>query len=117
MGTTMRLTSNRIASIWLAACAALMPELPTTLEAGIADSDYNFWVGMFVPSKTPREIVNRLHQETARALDRKEVRDSMAKLGAESMLMRPEEFDAYIRNEIKTNAVLVKAAGISASGL
>ena len=81
------------------------------------DSDYNFWVGMFVPSKTPREIVNRLHQETARALDRKEVRDSMAKLGAESMLMRPEEFDAYIRNEIKTNAVLVKAAGISASGL
>jgi tripartite-type tricarboxylate transporter receptor subunit TctC len=97
--------------------SAALPELPTTLEAGIVDSDYNFWVGMFVPSKTPREIVNRLHQETARALDRKEVRDSMAKLGAESMLMRPEEFDAYIRNEIKTNAVLVKAAGISASGL
>ena len=72
---------------------------------------------MFVPSKTPRDIVNRLHQETARALDRKEVRDSMAKLGAESMLMRPDEFDAYIRNEIETNAALVKAAGISASGL
>ena len=97
--------------------SAALPELPTTLEAGIVDSDYNFWVGMFVPSKTPRDIVNRLHQETARALDRKEVRDSLAKLGAESMLMRPDEFDAYIRNEIKTNASLVKAAGISASGL
>jgi tripartite-type tricarboxylate transporter receptor subunit TctC len=96
--------------------SAALPELMTTIEAGIANSDYNFWVGMFVPSKTPRDIVNRLHQETARALDVKEVRDGMAKLGAEAMLLRPDEFDAYIRNEISTNAVLVKAAGISAAG-
>jgi len=92
--------------------SAALPDLQTTLEAGVANSDYNFWVGMFVPSKTPREIVNRLHQETAKALENKEVRESMAKLGAESMLMRPDEFDTYIRNEITTNAALVKAAGI-----
>jgi len=92
--------------------SAALPDVQTTLEAGIANSDYNFWVGMFVPSKTPREIVNRLHQEIAKALDNKDVRDSMAKLGAESMLMRPDEFDTYIRNEITTNATLVKAAGI-----
>ena len=96
--------------------SAALPDVPTTLEAGVANSDYNFWVGMFVPSKTPRDIVNRLYEETARALDRKDVRDSMARLGAESMLMRPEEFDAYIRDEIGTNAILVKAAGISAAG-
>jgi tripartite-type tricarboxylate transporter receptor subunit TctC len=89
-----------------------LPNLQTTLEAGVANSDYNFWVGMFVPSKTPREIVNRLQQEVAKALDVKEVRESMTKLGAEKMLMRPDEFDAYIRNEITTNATLVKAAGI-----
>jgi tripartite-type tricarboxylate transporter receptor subunit TctC len=93
-----------------------LPDLQTTLEAGIPNSDYNFWVGMFVPSKTPREIVNRLQQEVAKALDVKEVRDSMAKLGAESMLMRPDEFDTYIRNEITTNATLVKAAGIPITG-
>jgi tripartite-type tricarboxylate transporter receptor subunit TctC len=92
--------------------SAALPDVQTTLEAGIPNSDYNFWVGMFVPSKTPREIVNRLHQEIAKALDNKDVRDSMAKLGAEKMLMRPDEFDAYIRNEITTNATLVKAAGI-----
>jgi len=92
--------------------SAALPDLQTTLEAGIPNSDYNFWVGMFVPSKTPREIVNRLQQEVAKALDVKEVRDSMTKLGAEKMLMRPEEFDAYIRNEITTTAALVKAAGI-----
>src|SRR5215467_3340726 len=92
--------------------SAALPDVATTLDAGIPNSDYNFWVGMFVPSKTPREIVNRLHQEIAKALEVKEVRDSMAKLGAETMLMRPDEFDTYIRNEITTNATLVKAAGI-----
>jgi len=96
--------------------SAALPDVSTTLEAGIPNSDYNFWVGMFVPAKTPREIVNRLHQEIAKALDIKDVRDSMAKLGAEPMLMRPDEFDGYIRNEITTNAVLVKAAGIPITG-
>ena len=91
-----------------------LPDVATTLEAGIANSDYNFWVGMAVPSKTPRDIVNRLHAETAKALASAEVRASMAKLGAEPMLMKLEEFDSYIRNEIKTNAALVKAAGITA---
>jgi tripartite-type tricarboxylate transporter receptor subunit TctC len=96
--------------------SAALPDLQTTLEAGVPNSDYNFWVGMFVPSKTPREIVNRLQQEVAKALEVKEVRESMAKLGAEPMLMRPDEFDTYIRNEITTNATLVKAAGIPITG-
>ncbi len=93
--------------------SAALPDVPTTLEAGVLNSDYNFWVGMAVPSKTPRDIVNRIHQETAKALDAKEVRDRMAQLGAESMLMRPDQFDAHIRDEILTNAALVKAAGIA----
>jgi tripartite-type tricarboxylate transporter receptor subunit TctC len=94
--------------------SAALPNVATTVEAGVPDSDYNFWVGMVVPAKTPRDIVNRIHQETAKALESKEVRASMAKLGAEPMLMRLDEFDSYIRNEIKTNAALVKAAGITA---
>ena len=92
--------------------SAALPNVPTTVEAGVANSDYNFWVGMVVPAKTPRDIIARIHQETAKALDSKEVRASMAKLGAESMLMGLDEFATYIRNEIKTNAALVKAAGI-----
>jgi tripartite-type tricarboxylate transporter receptor subunit TctC len=92
--------------------SAALPNLPTTIEAGVPNSDYNFWVGMAVPSKTPRNVVSRIHQETAKALESKDVRASMAKLGAEPMLMKLEEFDSYIRNEIKTNATLVKAAGI-----
>jgi len=89
-----------------------LPELPTTLEAGVPNSDYNFWVGMFAPAKTPREVVNRLYLETARALRTPEVREKMARLGAEPMDYNPEQFNAYIREEIAANAALVKAAGI-----
>ena len=92
--------------------SAALPNLPTTVEAGVANSDYNFWVGMVVPAKTPRDVVTKIHQETAKALESKDVRASMAKLGAESMLMGLDEFATYIRNEINTNATLVKAAGI-----
>ena len=89
-----------------------LPELPTTVEAGVANSDYNFWVGMFAPAKTPRDVVNRLYQETVKALHLPDVREKLARLGAEPMDYNPEQFNAYIRDEIVANAALVKAAGI-----
>jgi tripartite-type tricarboxylate transporter receptor subunit TctC len=89
-----------------------LPELPTTLEAGVPNSDYNFWVGMFAPAKTPREVVNRLYRETAKALRSVDVHEKMARLGAEPMDYDPERFNAYLREEIAANAALVKAAGI-----
>ncbi|MGE5523014.1 MAG: tripartite tricarboxylate transporter substrate binding protein [Rhodospirillaceae bacterium] len=92
--------------------ASSLPDVPTTLEAGIPNSDYNFWVGMFVPSRVPRTIVSRLHEQVMRALQTPDVRDRMAKLGAEDMRMSPGDFDAYVRKEIEVNAALVKAAGI-----
>jgi tripartite-type tricarboxylate transporter receptor subunit TctC len=95
--------------------SAALPELPTTLELGVADSDYNFWVGLFVPAETPRDIVGRLYRETARALQDPAVKDSLAGLGAEQNLMEPKAFDAEIRKEIEANAALVKAAGIPIS--
>jgi len=91
-----------------------LPELPTTIEAGVPNSDYNFWVGMFAPSKSPREIVNRLYGETVKSLRSSDVREKMARLGAEPMDYNPEQFNAYLRDEIASNAALVKAAGIKA---
>jgi tripartite-type tricarboxylate transporter receptor subunit TctC len=67
---------------------------------------------MFAPAKTPREVVSRLYQETAKALRAADVREKMARLGAEPMDYSPEQFNAYIRAEITANAALVKAAGI-----
>jgi tripartite-type tricarboxylate transporter receptor subunit TctC len=95
--------------------ASILPDLPTTLEAGYPDSDYNFWIGMFVPARTPRDLIGRLHQETAAVLQLPDVQDRIAKLGAEPMLMTPQQFDTYIRDELRTNAALVKAAGMTAN--
>jgi tripartite-type tricarboxylate transporter receptor subunit TctC len=95
--------------------SSVLPDLPTTLEAGFPDSDYNFWVGLFVPAKTPRELIDRLYRSTTAALQVPEVRERISRLGAEPMTMTPEQFDALIREELRTNAVLVKAAGITAN--
>jgi len=92
--------------------SAALPELPTTVELGVPDSDYDFWVGLFVPAETPRDIVERLYRETARALADPAVKESLAGLGAEQNLMEPKAFDAELRKEIADNAALVKASGI-----
>ena len=49
--------------------AAALPDVPTTTEAGFANSDYEFWVGAFAPAATPRAIVDRLNREILKALD------------------------------------------------
>jgi tripartite-type tricarboxylate transporter receptor subunit TctC len=89
-----------------------LPDVPTTIEAGFPNSEYNFWFGVFVPAKTPREIVQRLYEETAKALRDPDVKEKLAKLGVQPMPMTPAQFDDYVRKELEQNAVLVKAAGI-----
>jgi tripartite-type tricarboxylate transporter receptor subunit TctC len=92
--------------------ASALPDVPTTAEAGVPGSEFNFWIGMMAPAKTPPAIVSRLHDEVVKALNTPEVKERFAALGADAWTLRPEQFDAYIRDEIKSNAVLVKAAGL-----
>jgi len=92
--------------------AGILPDVPTTAEAGVPGSEFNFWIGMMAPAKTPREIVTRLHDEVVKALATPEVKERFATLGADAWTLRPEQFDAYIRDEIRGNAALVKAAGL-----
>ncbi len=92
--------------------ASALPQVPTTAEAGVPGSEFNFWIGMMAPGKTPRDIVNRLHDEVVKALNTPEVKERFATLGADAWTLSPEQFDAYIKDEIKSNAVLVKAAGL-----
>lgn len=93
--------------------ASALPDVPTTAEAGVPGSEFNFWIGMMAPAKTPRDIVKRLHDEVVKALATPEVKERFAKLGADAWTLTPEQFDAYIKDEIASNARLVKAAGLS----
>jgi tripartite-type tricarboxylate transporter receptor subunit TctC len=89
-----------------------LPDVPTTIEAGFPNSEYNFWFGVFAPAKTPPEIIQRLYEETTKALHDPDVREKLAKLGVQPMPKTPAQFDEYVRKELEQNAVLVKAAGI-----
>ena len=90
----------------------LLPDIPTTIEAGIDNSDYNFWIGVYVPAKTSRGIVGRLHGEIIKALKEPTISEKLSRLGIEPMMMQPEELDAYVVKELQMNAALVTAAGI-----
>jgi tripartite-type tricarboxylate transporter receptor subunit TctC len=92
--------------------SADLPDVPTTIEAGFKNSEYNFWFGVFAPAKTPREIIDRLHDEAAKALEDPGVKDKLTKLGVQPMPKTPRQFDDYVRMELEQNAELVKAAGI-----
>ena len=89
--------------------SALLPDVPTTVEAGYPDSDYNFWVGALVSSRTPKHIVDRLHKEITAAVNDPDVRAQFLKLGADPLTMSQKEFEAMIRNEFEANARLVNS--------
>ena len=92
-----------------------LPDLPTLTEAGLKDADFPFWVGMFVPAKTPRSAVRRLYEDTVKAMQHPEVRDRLTRLGAEIVLKTPEEFDAYVKAQADVAAAIIKAANIRAN--
>jgi tripartite-type tricarboxylate transporter receptor subunit TctC len=92
--------------------AAALPDVPTTLEAGYPDSDFDFWIGMFVPKHTPRAMVARIHQETVKGLDAAVVKAKLANMGVEPMIMKPEDFDARVAKETRIAVELARAAQI-----
>lgn len=89
-----------------------LPDVPTTAEAGFVNAEYPFWFGLFAPVKTPRDIVDKLHLETSKALREPKVRDKLATLGVDPMIMTPKEFNAHVAKEIEADAALVKAIGL-----
>jgi tripartite-type tricarboxylate transporter receptor subunit TctC len=94
--------------------AATLPQVPTTVEAGVPGSDYTFWVGMIVASGTPPALVKRLHEEAVKALASPDVKERMARLGADAFTLTPEVFNAYIKSEMDAAARIAVAANLKA---
>jgi tripartite-type tricarboxylate transporter receptor subunit TctC len=94
--------------------ASALPNVATTLEAGFANSDFDFWIGALVPRQTPRDIVAAIHVQTVKAIESPVVKERFAKLGVEPMVMMPEDFDARIAKEAVIAHDLARAAHISA---
>jgi tripartite-type tricarboxylate transporter receptor subunit TctC len=92
--------------------ASGLPEVPTLGEAGIANADYALWLGVFVPAKTPRAIVDRLHDESVKALQSSGLRERLAGLDVEPMPMTTAQFDSFVQHEVVAQGELAKAAGL-----
>ena len=91
--------------------SALFPDIPTTIAAGYPGSDYNFWMGSYIPAQTAPAIVKRLHAEVLEVLQTDDVVDKIKLLGGEVQPMSVEQFNAFITRERETNAAIVKLIG------
>jgi tripartite-type tricarboxylate transporter receptor subunit TctC len=90
-----------------------LPNVPTLAQSGIGGADSTIWAGLFVSSRTPREIIARLNSATLAALQSKVAHAQLLNLGAESQPLTPEEFDALVLREYESARDVAKAAKIS----
>ncbi len=107
---TIRDNRMRALAVSTAKRSSALPDVPTVAEAGVPGFVFDFWIGLLAPAKTPRAIVNKLNLEVSKALAQPDIIERMAKLGAESMPMTPERFDAYIKEEFTTLGAVMRAA-------
>jgi tripartite-type tricarboxylate transporter receptor subunit TctC len=92
--------------------SAVLPEIPTTVEAGVPGSEYLFWVGLFAPAKTPRPVVDRLQAEVSKIMESPDLKARLDKLGAEPFTMPSAQFDKFLVDETAKAQQVAKAAGI-----
>ena len=87
------------------------PDIPAIGEA-LPGFDVRGWYGVLAPAGTPRDIIQRINTEVARAIKEPDARERLYAIGSEPLANTPEEFAAFIRSEIVKWAKVVKAAGI-----
>lgn len=90
------------------------PDMPTLDEQGLKGFDVNSWGAIFVPSKTPKPVIDTLHQSLAAVMNNDDMRNTLVKQGMDPLLLGPAELGALIRDESARWAQVIKASGIRA---
>ena len=93
---------------------AQLPDVPTIAEGGVKDFEASSWFGLVAPGKTPRPVVNRLAEETARAVKDPEMQARFAQSGARLVGNTPDQFAAMVTAERARWEKIIRAAGIKA---
>jgi len=93
--------------------AALLPEVPTVVEAGLPAAQYLFWCGLAFPRGTPHAIVDKLHAETTKALSQPSVLEKLSALGTEPRPMSIEEFAKFSRDDVAATVKLARDIKLS----
>jgi tripartite-type tricarboxylate transporter receptor subunit TctC len=89
----------------------LLPELPTFVESGYPEFVVMGWYGLLAPAGTPRDIVTRVNADTVKALATNDMKERLTALGEDPVGSTPEQFSAWIKDEVVRWAKVVKAAG------
>jgi tripartite-type tricarboxylate transporter receptor subunit TctC len=89
--------------------SAALPDVPTSIETGYPNSDFNFWIGVFAPAGTPPTIVEKLNREIGKALQVPAVREKLAIQGVDPLSMDTAAFDRFVKDEVVSTAALAKA--------
>lgn len=111
---TQHIKAGRLVALGVASSkrSTMLPNVPTTAEAGLANAEYDTWMGMYAPAKTPRDILERLNRETAKVLRSTELQARFDTLVMTPLIMSVDEFAAHLRKDFEMNAQLVRQAGL-----
>ena len=91
----------------------LVPDLPGMREAGLPAYNLEFWYGLFVPAQTPADVVRKIHDAAATAMQQANVKTALAREGTEvSLSGSPEQFDKFLEEDAKFWVGLVKSANV-----
>ncbi len=91
--------------------SAALPDVPTVQEAGVPGYEISAWFGLLAPAKTPLEIVERLNRELNKILQTAEIKEMLAKQGADIAISSPAEFAAFVKERTDKMAKVVKDSG------
>ena len=89
-----------------------LPQLPTSIEAGMPDLQLITWYGVAVPTGVRADIIERLHKDLSSAMQSNDVKQRLAKVGIDAVSNTPAEFGEYIRSEVARWAKVVQDAGV-----
>jgi tripartite-type tricarboxylate transporter receptor subunit TctC len=91
---------------------AELPDVPAPPELGLKNADSTIWFGVFMPAKTPREIIGKFHDAGVKVLAEPAMQQSLKQLGVDPLPMAPSEIDDLVKRETASNMEVIKAAGI-----
>jgi tripartite-type tricarboxylate transporter receptor subunit TctC len=94
--------------------SAVLPDVPTMAEAGVPGYEATIWLGLMAPKGTPKAVVDRLNEAVSKIANQADVKQAWTKQGAVPMVMSPEVFDKYTRDDIAKWEKVIKTAGIKA---
>jgi tripartite-type tricarboxylate transporter receptor subunit TctC len=89
-----------------------LPDVPSTADIGLKNADSVSWFGVFMPAKTPRDIIDKFHAVGTKVLAEPEMQAKLKKLAVDPMPMSPADMDVFVKREIDANAALLKSAAI-----